>query len=142
MKQFRFSASLLTGLFLAALTGSVCSCSSTNTHKKQYASAPPTQPANVHVLRYEPTQSTQQVGEIVLQIPPYPAQSPEDVEAKLREEGARLGADAVIVVDDRIQPEGVTLEKGWFTAFDGVTAEKIVAKAIKYETLPITGRTQ
>jgi len=132
------------GLLLAALTFGVCSCSSISTHTTPYAGAPqqpPTQPANVRILRFEPTQPYQQLGEIVLNVPDT-SQPHENVEDKLKQEAANLGADAVIVVDARIQQEGEDFDPNSFFNYEGVYGERVVAKAIKYQSLPVTGRTQ
>jgi hypothetical protein len=124
----------------------VCSCSTVSpvsAHTTQYAGAPqqgPTQPANVKVLRYPPAEPSRQLGEIVLLVPTDSQQTSEQVEAKLREEAGKLGADAVIVVDDRIQPEGAAFPAGWYFTAETVADEKIVAKAIKYQPLTPTGR--
>jgi hypothetical protein len=138
-------AHICPGLLLVALACAACSCSCIDTHTKQYAGAPqqpPTQPANVRILRFEPTQPTQQLGEIVLIIPPDFPQSKEQVDDRLRQEAAKLGADAVVVVDDHMQPYGADFKYEWHLVADYDNAEKLVAKALKYETLPVTGRTQ
>jgi hypothetical protein len=143
-KRFRFTTLWLTGLLLAALTFGVCSCSSIDTQTTKYAGAPqppPTQPATVRILRFEPAQPYQQLGEIVLNIPDT-SQPHENVEDKLKQEAAKLGADAVVVVDARIQQEGQDFDPNSFYNYEAVMGEKVVAKAIKYEALPVTGRTQ
>jgi hypothetical protein len=147
MKWFRFTTLWLTGVLLAALVCGVCSCSSfsgqtaqISAHTTPYVGAPPTQPANVRVLRFEPTQPSQNIGEIVLIIPPDGIQSKEQVDDKLMEEAAKLGADAVVVVDDHLQPYGADFKYEWHFVADYDQSEKLVAKAIKLGTLPVTGR--
>ena len=152
MKWFRFTTLWLTGFLLAGLVCGVCSCSSISgqtaqisAHTTQYAGAPPqppTQPASVRVLRFEPTQPSQNIGEIVLIIPPDTMQSKEQVDDKLRQEAAKLGADAVIVVDDHFQPYGADFKYEWHLVADYDPSEKLVAKAIKLGNLPVTGREQ
>lgn len=133
-------------LLLTALACTVCSCSSTSpisAHTTQYAGAPPqrpTQPANVRVLRFEPTQPNQNIGEIVLLVPRDAALSREQVNDKLRQEAAKLGADAVFVVDDHFQPNGAEFKPEWHLIAENKQTEKVVAKAMKLETLPVTGR--
>jgi hypothetical protein len=135
-------------LLLTALACAVCSCSSfspSSAHTTQYAGVPqqpPIQPANVKVLRYLPAEPSQQLGEIVLLVPTDSQQTSEQVEAKLREEAGKLGADAVVVVDDRIQPDGAAFPPGWYFTGEIITDEKIVGKAIKYQPLTPTGRAQ
>ena len=53
---------------------------------------------------------------------------------------AKLGADAVIVVDARIQREGEIFDPYSWTPYEPAYGEKVVAKAIKFESLPATGR--
>lgn len=150
MKWFRFTTLWLTGVLLSALVCGVCSCSSISgqtayisAHTTPYASVPPqapTQPANVRVLRFEPTQPSQNVGEIVLLIPRDAPQSTEAVNDKLRQEAAKLGADAVIVVDDHFQQNGAEFKAEWHLVAENEQTEKLVAKALKLGTLPVTGR--
>jgi len=144
MKRFKLTTLWFMGFLLAVLTGSVCSCSSVNAHTTQYAGAPslpPTQAANVRILRFEPAQPSLQLGEIVVNTTPSTVQPTGEVEDKLREEAAKLGADAVVVVDARIQQEGEAYDPYSSDApLETVYGERVIAKAIKFETLPATGR--
>jgi hypothetical protein len=137
---------------LLLLPCAVCSCSSISgqttqisAHTTPYASGPPqppTQPAAVRILRFGTTQPNQQLGEIVLIIPTGTPEPKQQVEDKLRDEAAKLGADAVVVVDDRIQSEGAAIDYNWYMTYPALNGEKVVAKAIKFEPLTPTGRTQ
>ena len=62
-----------------------------------------------------------------------PATLGNDVEPKLRQEAAKIGADAVVVVYDRHQPMGAYVMGGyWDRRIETVTEHTIVGVAIKY----------
>jgi hypothetical protein len=75
---------------------------------------------------------------------------PEKFEEALRQQASDLGADAVVVVSDRIQPDGLVgdlppseyyrVGEYWTRSVDTVSGRQIIAVAIKYGTLPMTGR--
>jgi len=64
---------------------------------------------------------------------------------------ADLGADAVLVVGDRVQADGLVgdlppsdyylVGEYWTRSIETISGRQIVAVAIKYGTLPMTGRT-
>ena len=63
-----------------------------------------------------------------------PAPPIEEVEERLRQEAATLGADAVVIVHDRIQPTAVYVTGGWWTrSVQTVTGRKLIGVAIKYK---------
>ncbi|MGC4075020.1 MAG: hypothetical protein QM760_21475 [Nibricoccus sp.] len=56
------------------------------------------------------------------------------MEDKLRSEGAKLGADAVVIVYDRVQPIGAWVTGGyWNRSVDVEKGQRIVGVAIKYK---------
>ncbi len=59
----------------------------------------PTDPAHVRLLRHEPNRPHIQLGEVWLR--PDPGMSARFVERRLREKAAALGADALVIVEDR-----------------------------------------
>lgn len=59
----------------------------------------PTDPATVQVLDREPKQRHDRVGEVKLEISIDPPVSVADIDSKLREEAAKLGANAIYVID-------------------------------------------
>jgi hypothetical protein len=66
---------------------------------------PPSDPTKVEVVRAEPTRPHVRLGEVR----PVPFSTSVDVktiETALRQEAAKLGADAVVVVEDRVQATG------------------------------------
>jgi hypothetical protein len=92
---------------LAFLAFVLASCVTMDATVTQYVGVPrfePVDPAKVQVLRAEPMQPHDRLGEILLEISLDPAPPIEDVEQRLREEAAKLGASAVFVVRDLVVP--------------------------------------
>ncbi|HVP90553.1 MAG TPA: hypothetical protein VMS75_04975 [Terriglobales bacterium] len=65
----------------------------------------PTNPANVELLRRDPRREHIRIGEVWVK--PDPGMSRGYVEGMLREQAAAMGADAVVIVVDRVYREGV-----------------------------------
>ena len=116
----------------------LCSCAAgLETTTTPYVAAPqlaPTDPAAVKIVRTEPLEPHERLGEVVIDMsitrPPPIA----DVEARLADESAKLGANAVIVVVDRVQPsEGYVTGTYWGRPMDTVTGRKTIGVAIKYK---------
>ena len=77
--------------------------------------------------------SHDRLGEIVVDTATHSATLGKDVEQKLRQEAAKLGADAVVVVYDRRQPMGAYVMGGyWDQSIETVTERNVVGVAIKY----------
>ena len=93
---------------VVALACTLASCAYINASSTQYVGVPrfpPSDAAKVQVLPKEPMQPPHdRLGEIMLEISVDPAPSVADIEQRLREEGAKLGASAVFVVRDQIIP--------------------------------------
>ena len=94
-------------LALAALVLLAASCAYVEATTTQYVGVPrfpPTDPKIVQVLRAEPMQPHDRLGEILLDISVDPPATVEDVEQRLREEAAKWGANGVLVVRDQVMP--------------------------------------
>ena len=65
---------------------------------------PPTDPAKVAILRSEPSRPHERLGEVFAEPSGDPTAA--QYEQALREGGAKMGADAVVVVYDRMQVVG------------------------------------
>lgn len=105
---------------LAALACIAASCAYVEATTTQYVGVPrpaPGDAAAVQVLAAEPMKPHDRLGEILLDISVDPAPPVADVERKLREEGAKMGANAVFVVRDQIAPS---------------IGRKLIAVAIRY----------
>jgi hypothetical protein len=73
------------------------------------------------------------LGEIVVDAAIHPATLGNDVEQKLRQEAAKMGADAAVVVYNRLQPMGAYVMGGyWDQSIETVTERNVVGVAIKY----------
>jgi hypothetical protein len=122
-------------LALAALVWLAAACASIDATTTQYVGAPrfgPSDPKTVQILRDAPKQPHDRLGEVVLDVPTEPGPPVEEIEQRLREEAAALGATGVVVVFDRMQPVGAFVSGGWYTrTVDVVEARKIVGVAIR-----------
>jgi len=117
---------------LFVLTG----CNTVSTKSTQYLGGPkfaPTDPATVQILRAMPTRKHVQLGEIRAE----PSSTSTDVtkiEAALREQAAKLGADAAVVVVDRVHVTGAMVVGGFLNrSVESIEGRVIVAVAIKYQ---------
>jgi hypothetical protein len=89
------------------LAASLASCAYVEATTTQYVGVPrfpPVEPAAVQVLPAEPAQRHDRLGEVLLDISLDPAPSVAEIEQRLREEAAKMGANAVYVIRDAIRP--------------------------------------
>lgn len=94
-------------------------------------SYPPTNPTAVQILRSEPTTQHERIGEISLEPQGNPTIS--EMEAKLREAAANMGADAVVLVADTTRLMGSYASGPWWgRQVSPIYGRVIVAVAIKY----------
>lgn len=109
-------------------------CASVSERTNAYLGTPHYAPANadaVVILQSEPPGGKERLGEVILTVEGKPKR--EEIERKLREGAARLGADAVFVVHDKMHIFPVVYGDWWWGPM-GVTEEgyrKIVGVAIK-----------
>jgi hypothetical protein len=107
----------LTSLGAVAALVAVTGCSSIPVQTRQNVAAPlypPTNPAAVQILREAPTQPNVKLGQIATE--PQSSSTPlAEVEAKLREAGAKLGAHAVVIVVET-KFTAATVTNGWWDA--------------------------
>ena len=124
------------GVLLALLGCVLVSCATIDATVTQYAGAPrfpPTNPAAVEILRVEPVRPHERLGEIEVDASAEHAPPIAKVEDKMRAEAASIGADAVVVVVDRLQPVGAFVSGPWFGRdVDAIKGRKVVGVAIKY----------
>jgi hypothetical protein len=95
------------GSFGCALALLVASCAYVDATTTQYvgvARFPPSDPKTVQILRGEPMQPHERLGEILLDISVDPPPDIGEVEQRLKEEAASWGANAVFVVRDQVMP--------------------------------------
>ncbi len=123
------------GIAAAALL-LVTGCQSVSTSHTQEIGGPrfaPSNPAQVQILRTEPTRPHVRLGEVRAE----PSSENVDVskiEDAIRNEAAKLGADAAVVVYDKTQVVGAMVVGGWLNrSIDPIEGRIILAVAIKYQ---------
>lgn len=130
-----FSRVSTTGLVLAALwllTG----CASVSQRTNEYLGAPkypPSNPATVQILQGEPQRAKERLGEIILSVDGKPKR--EDLEKRLREGAAELGADAVFIAYDKMHVYPMVYGDWWWgpTYVSEDSVRKVVGVAIKFK---------
>jgi hypothetical protein len=92
---------------------------------------PPTDPARVEILRAEPTRPHVRLGEIFVEPSGDPTVA--QYEQALREGGAGMGAEAVVVVFDRMQVVGTVVSGPWWApSASPIVGRVVVGLAIRY----------
>jgi hypothetical protein len=93
----------------------------------------PSDPAQVQILRTEPTRPHVRLGEVRAE-PSDPSVDVTKIEAAVRKEAAKMGADAAVVVYDKTQVTGAQVVGGWLNRTIQETEGRIIiAVAIKYK---------
>ncbi|MCY1420989.1 hypothetical protein D9M71_366290 [compost metagenome] len=127
----------LHSLALCAALLTLGGCASINAQSTEYVGVehlPPTLPEQVQVLRTEPTRSHVRLGEVVLDSSVEPPPPVTEIEQKLREEGAKMGGDAVVVVYDRIQPVAAYVNGPlWARDVETIQGRKLKGIVIHYQ---------
>jgi hypothetical protein len=131
---------LQTPLLTAALIASVlalASCATVDAQTTAYVGVEhpaPTLANEVQIMRVAPTRPYVRLGEILIDASVDPAPPITQVEAKLREQAATLGADAVVVVYDQIQPVAAYVSGPlWSRDINTIQGRKLKGIAIKYQ---------
>ncbi len=122
----------LAGACLLVVTG----CQSVSTSSRQDIGAPsyaPSNPAEVQILRTEPTRPHIRLGEVQAE-PASDNVAVSQIEAALRTQAAKMGADAAVVVCDKTQVTGAYVTGPWWgRSVQTVQGRVVVAVAIKYQ---------
>lgn len=121
---------------VVALALLIAGCASIDAKSVVYPGAPhfaPTDPGSVDILRSPPTRPNDRLGEIRIDASTSPSPDVTKIEQKLREEGAKLGASAVVIVHDALQPVVTTYTGPWWrNNVDVHTDQRMIAVAIRY----------
>jgi len=72
---------------------------------------PPTDPASVQIVRAFPTRPFVRLGEITAE--PYGDPSVQEIEQKLRDGAAKIGASTAVIVSDRTELMGASITGGF-----------------------------
>jgi hypothetical protein len=86
-------------LALALLAACIPYVDATSTRYDGVEKFSPTDPATVQVLDREPKQRHDRLGEVKLDISMDPPATVADIDTRLREEAAKMGANAIYVID-------------------------------------------
>ncbi|CAI8705626.1 DUF3568 family protein [Pseudomonas sp. IT-P253] len=132
----RFKLSVLAGGLTAALLA-LSGCATVDAQTTAYVGVEhpaPTLASEVVVLRTEPTRPHVRLGEVLIDASVDPAPPITKVEEKLREESAKLGGDAVVVVYDHIQPVAAYVSGPlWNRDIETIQGRKLKGIVIKYQ---------
>lgn len=132
MKNYKVCLAVLLGSAFLAVTG--CNTVSVSTRQDiGVPNYPPTDPAQVQILRTEPTRPHVRLGEVTAE-PSSDSVSASQIEAALQKAAAKLGADAAVVVYDKTQVMGAIVTGPWWgRSIENVEGRVVVAVAIKYK---------
>jgi len=130
-------STLIASLTLAALGFLLAACGGIIAQRTEYVGAPHyphTDPGSIAVLHSEPARPHDRLGEILLDCSSGSPPSVAEVEARLRTEAAKMGADAAVVVYDGLGPTGFVLSgSNWNRSIEKNTGRKVIGVAIKYK---------
>jgi hypothetical protein len=131
MKRLLTTKAILVTLgILVFLSG----CAYVSTETKHYLGVPPypeTDPANIHILRSEPTRVHERLGEILLEPQGNPPVA--EMEAKAKQEASKMGADAAVIVADTTRLIGAYVTGPWWGRTVSPEYDRvIVLVAIRY----------
>jgi hypothetical protein len=129
----------LTWLAAAVVLAVTPACNSVSSSSSRYPGAsqlPPSNPKLVEIFHSEPTRPHVRLGEVRVE-PSHPNMQGGKIDAALRHEAAKLGADAAVVISDDVQIIGAMPVGGFMGGYQSEHIEPtrhrvIVAMAIKY----------
>ncbi len=131
MRQLSIGSAIF---ILLATFSALAGCSFVSVHSKQYLAVPaypPTDPAGVQILRSEPARPHERLGEVSLEPEGNPPVS--EMEAKLKQAAANMGANAVVIVADTTRLMGGYVTGPWWDRqIYPQYGRVIVAVAIRY----------
>jgi len=128
----RYVTLLAAGAMLWLMTG----CNTVSTSVRQDIGGPkypPSDPAQVQILRAAPTRPHVRLGEVQAE-PSSDSVPVAEIEAALRKAAAKMGADAAVVVYDKTQTTGAYVTGPWWgRSVETIQGRVIIAVAIKYQ---------
>jgi hypothetical protein len=134
MKNLSRHSLMLFGLLtmLTAVTG----CHTVSINANQYVGVPrfaPTNPADIEILRAEPARPCVKIGEVRAE-PSTDSVSVEQIEEALRQAAAKMGANAVVIISDRMETVGA-FESGPLMGrrWSPIQGRVVVGVAIRYQ---------
>ena len=132
----RLPRALLTAALMASVLA-LAACATVDAQTTAYVGVEhpaPTLASEVQIMRVPPARPFVRIGEILIDASVDPAPPITQVEEKLREQAATLGADAVVVVYDQIQPVAAYVSGPlWNRDINTIQGRKLKGIAIKYQ---------
>jgi len=130
-RRIHWLSSLAALASLVAVTG--CKTVSTSSHQYLGVQAlPPSDPAQVQILREMPTRPHVKLGEVEAQ-PSSRSVDNLQIEQALQKAAAKLGANAVVIVADHSQVVGATVTGPlWSQSVNTISGRVIIGVAIHY----------
>ena len=129
--MFRLLNCLAVLVALLTATG----CRTVSVSSMQYIGGPayaPSDPAQIQILRTAPARPNIRLGEVTA-VPSSDSVSVQQIETKLRQAAAKMGADAVVIVSDRNQVTGAFVTGPWYgRTIQQTTSRVVIGVAIKY----------
>ena len=126
---FRIHTGILATAALIVVVG--CASSVSTIRYANVPDYPPNAPANVQILRSEPARPHQQLGEITVAAPGNRRQRARSGGETARG-AASLGASAVVLVVDPLQPDNVASRTWWGGPAGARTGRDVIGVAIRY----------
>ena len=115
----------------------VTGCNTVSINSNQYLGVqtyPPSDPAQIQILRKEPTRPHVQLGEVRAE-PSSDNVPAQKIETSMRDASAKMGADAIVIVFDRTEVTGAMVTGPWY----GRTVQTIVGRVIVGVAIKYTG---
>jgi len=115
----------------------VTGCNTVSINSNQYLGVqtyPPSDPAQIQILRKEPTRPHVQLGEVRAE-PSSDNVPAQKIETSMRDAAAKMGADAIVIVFDRTEVTGAMVTGPWY----GRTVQTIVGRVIVGVAIKYTG---
>jgi hypothetical protein len=126
---------LLSAIMILPALLLVTGCNTVSINSNQYIgvqTCPPSNPAQIEILRQEPTRPHVQLGEVRAE-PSSEKVSVQKIETALRDAAAKMGADAIVIVHDRTEVTGAVVTGPWYgRSVQQIKGRVIVGVAIKY----------
>lgn len=134
-KDFALSLRGCKALALALTVFGLSACANINAHTTEYVGANIRPPRRRLRCRFcVPTRPHTRLGEVVLDASVEPPPPVTEIEQKLREEAAKIGGDAVVVVYDKIQPVSAYVSGPlWDRDIQTIQGHKLKGIVIRYQ---------
>lgn len=110
-------------------------CNTVSINSNEYLGVqtyPPSDPAQIQILRKEPARPHVQLGEVRAE-PSSDSVSAQKIETSMRDAAAKMGADAIVIVYDRTEVTGAMVTGPWYgRSVQQIMGRVVVGVAIKY----------